>query len=260
MAKIAIIITGIALSYQKNNLWKVLFPFNECHNIKFRYFTEDQWSHPPVPLASPNRRIEIRPNMPTTAHSIGNYYNDFIDFTGNYAHSGGLDLLNWYDHGILLTIPNASFGVFEFTNTKCVLEENTSSPNLPVFGPAIVGYSAIAHIATSPQGYVDLVQINGNEETVLQRFNTDTYLWFDNNCDQDTPDSDTYMLYSLVTGKGGDSNRFSSERDPADHPSPYPFPGSEINFTSVRNTENSSVATDGVPCHKLRASKSDDLP
>lgn len=262
MTKIAIIITGIALSYQKENLWKVLFPFNECHKIKYRYFTDGQWSHPSVPLASPNRRIEIRPTLPTTAHSIGNYYNDFIDFTGSYAHNGGLDLLDWYNHGILLTIPNASFGIFEFINTKCVLEETTSSPNPTVFGPEIAGYSAIAHIETSPQGYVDLVQIDGGEELVLQNFSADTYLWFDNNCDQDTPTSDTFMLYNLVKGKGADSRRFSSERDPADHLSPYPFPGSKSNFFDFFNTnpENSSVASDGVPCHKFRASQSDDLP
>lgn len=266
MAKITILIEGIALSYQKDNRWKILFPFDDCHNIKFSYSSgsEDQDFGP---LAKANRRIEIRTTGPViSTHSVGTYYNDFIDFTANYSHKDGLEMLpDWNQYGILLTIQNALFRLFEFTNTKSVLREVSGIVDPIVFGPEIVGYSAMAHIETGEGGSVELVQIDDGVETPIKSFSSDARLIFDNNCDEINPNSDTEMLYQLVKGKDTDTQRFSSVRDPDDphiaQPQFSPIQPQSQSILGIDNTENPPVASDddSVPCHKFRASKPDGL-
>lgn len=272
MAKIAIIITGIALSYQKDDRWKILFPFNDCHDIKFSYSSGNE-DYDFGPLAKTDRQIEIRTTGPVTStHSVGTYYDDFIDFTADYSHKDGLEILpDWNQSGISLTIQNALFRLYEFTNTKCVLREVSGIVDPIVFGPEIVGYSAMAHIEIGEGGAVEVVQIDDGVETLIESFSSDALLIFDNNCDEISRNSDTEMLYQLVKGKDTDTQEFSSVRDPDDLPIALPQflsvkpegqSKKDIFLAEIFNTENSAVASgdDSVPCHKFRASQSDDLP
>ena len=149
-------------------------------------------------MAKANRQVEIRTTGPViSTHSVGTYCNDFIDFTADYYHNDGLEMLpDWNQSGILLTIQNTLFRLFEFTNTKSVLKEVSGFVDPIVFGPEIVGFSAMAHIEVGEGGTVKFVQIDDEVETTIKSINSDALLILDNNC-EDTNSVSKPCFYAL---------------------------------------------------------------
>lgn len=115
MAKFTIIIKGISLIYQKNGLWKAIFPFGGCHYVNFS--VKDLI--PNIRLAVPNTQIRITSRNASSDTDAGSSFNQFLDLTNaSYSHEKIMVKNNWPEHSALMSIENAVFSVYETTHSK----------------------------------------------------------------------------------------------------------------------------------------------
>jgi hypothetical protein len=245
MATVNIIIKGIAMTYHKGDgIWKILFPIGDGHEIRFK----ENENEPGTPLAEANRQIQITAQNPTSQFEIDDSYSDFLDLTGDYAHSNGVRLKNdWSENAVLMSIENAKMSVYESTTTEHMLLKE----NRVTFAPAQIGYSAQAVIIS------ETVTVNvDNHPDFPKTFEDDCTLIFDNDCGEGAQRkiSDFDLVYQVVEAIDAAEERYVVTKVPE-----------SIDYQIVVGTvfdkddDSKDPFARGLPCHLVRVSKSENL-
>jgi hypothetical protein len=252
MAEINIIIRGIAMSYHKNDgLWKVIFPFGECHKIKFKEGETDAG----IALAEGNRQIRVIAENAVSTFEIGDNYDNFLDLTASYSHVNGVKMIDgWEEHGVLMSIENGKFSVDEQTETEHLMVKGNSV----TFAPAQIGYSGKVEINSEKI----TVEVDNHPE-FPKVFEQDCTIIFDNDCEQgDTRlTSDFDMVYNVVEGVTQEGvaqdERFVVAKVPENPVSPIVV---GTIFEGEQGNKNKDPFARGLPCHLVTISKTDYLP
>ena len=245
MAKVKIIIQGIAMSYHKgDDIWKFIFPFDDglekhCHNVRF---TVDAGKT--VPLAQAERKVRITTVNPKSAFGVGAGYEEFLDLTTYYSHENGiLKKDKWENRSVFMSIENAVFSLHERTASRYSVELDGQTTKEPTY----IGYSGIAEIDAEQVN----VEISGLDTVFLDG---DATIVFDNTCEEkrDRDNADFQMLYYAVRDKDNAGKEFTVKRDSKDMPKDF-----DARHVFRDNPRRGEI---GLPCHKVRVSQPDDLP
>ena len=246
MAKFTIVIKGIAIVYHRDDdVWKVILPFAGCHRVLFSYDNQR-----PRSFAQGGVTIEFKADDPVSEFAEGNDYDTFLDLTFARAHSKGIRRRgDWHDKGVLMTIPNASFSVFESNNSRYRLVD----PNNTVvhdFDRMDMGYYGVAEIDAREL----TMTVTGYEEPWI--FAQDTELLFDNECHGDEVMTDQFgdikLVYNILQDRNSPGSRFDTRRHQSDLPEPGKAQG--------RNGNPKPDLEDGLPCHMVVVGSPGDLP
>lgn len=247
MAIVNIIITGIAMTYHKGDgIWKTLFPFGECHEVKFK----ENGTAPGIPLASANRQIRVTTENAASEFEIGKNYSAFLDLTADYSHTNGVTVKNdWAQRAVLMSIENAQLSVHEYTKTEHLMLK----ANEVTFAPSLIGYSAKATI----NGERVIVEVDDHPD-FPKIFEEDCTLIFDNDCQLgDTRDiSDFDMVYSIVEPIS-EEERFIVSKLPENLDFPVVV-GTLLDLPALNDIKDPFVG--GLPCHMVVVSQPDELP
>jgi hypothetical protein len=245
MAKVKIIIKGIAMSYHKGDgIWKFIFPFEEghekhCHNLKFTGVDGKA-----VPLAQAGRKVVITAVNPKSEFGIGAGYEEFLDLTADYSHENGiLKKDKWENQSVFMSIENAVFSLHERTKSRYSLEINGKTTKESDY----IGYSGIAEIEAERVN----VEISGLDIVSIDK---DATIIFDNTCQEkrERDNADFQMLYYAVEDKSAAGKEFTLKRDSRDMPKGFD--------TALVIMDNAKPGEIGLPCNKVRVSEPDDLP
>lgn len=252
---VTIILQGVGMIYQKNDLWKIIYPFDDCHTLKFSFHEDGKLDEAIIGslAAGNNTTIEIVTNLPSPGATEGENFTKFFDLTEADAHSSGIQRIA--NNGVLLTIANATLDIYEMTQSNYVLKENGTI----IKELGLIGYSAKAEIELGP-GETFSILVNGSK--ILEGESNLSYILnFNNHCyrppnafAEDT--TDFLMLYDVLEDASIGGRRFEVARHPDDLPPASSASGSSTLFFDT----NPAPLAKGLPCHKVRASRTNDLP
>lgn len=220
MSTINIIIKGIAICYQKvidgKNVWRILFPFNECHTVKFSYNKgagEVFVGH----LGKAKSRVEVALQPEAgPASSTQEFDEKVLDLTSGDAsletHSSIASKEKWEERGILLTIPSAVFDVrktlldFSINQGLNIFLYNSKNGAIQILHNSN-GSGQTRDIAHSITGRIVLekkgaLSVKTDTNTVFTAEpDTDYTLTFDNDCNELPKGrfkNDMEMIYELL--------------------------------------------------------------
>lgn len=252
MAKFQIIFKGIGIVYSQKEMWKVIFPFDNCHEVKF---SSDCKGTPNGSVKGKNRQITITADEPDSSFKIGQDYDNFLDMTDSDMHKAVMKKSDWNEQAVLVSVENAVFSQHELTKCRYIVKlgDKTVKPS------AILGYSGRADIeAKSITVYADGV------EGFPVTFVDDCTITFDNECyNEETfrDESDIFMTYWAIEDKDDTEKKFTVVRDPADMRTTA---DNEVLDESIENItimdNNPGPGEEGLPCHLVRVGNSGDLP
>jgi hypothetical protein len=271
MAQFKIIIKGIAMVYHKFELdgeWRVILPFgdrfdanNDCHEIKFFDYEIDE------KILAGNKTITFETEGLKNNFKVGAGYDTFIDITAPYAHANGVTRrTDWNDYGVLMTIPQAEFAVYESSLCQYQLMDG----NVKRFEPRIIGYCGQATITARAL----TVLVDG--EPVADPYTSSRDLIFDNNCYKYKPmakPSDFRMIYSILDPIRDDF--LEVKRNPIQLPiNVISNDEGESSFSQPKQEEevkvplippdspipNPRLYEYGLPCHMVTIGSPEDLP
>ena len=224
---INIIIKGIGICYLKNvqgkDVFRVLFPFNECHSVKFSYETGGRTvfvGH----LGKAKSKIEVTATSAASnlASVTEQFRTEVFDLTAGKAEltthpqiypKAGLD-----ERGVVLTIPSVSFDVrhtlryFDVNSPEKMIIYVADSDGAPDQIINDLAHSITGQILLGAGGTVSVKTDEGNIFT--SRPDSACTLIFDNDCKEVThkPDgsykNDMEMLYELVEEPGHTTRKF----------------------------------------------------
>lgn len=247
MAEFKIVFKGIGLFYSKNRIWKVIFPFDNCHEVKF---SSDCRERPKGALKGAGRQVAITANNPTSQFENGNVFNSFINMTANYSHRAIKKKRDWNNEAVLVSIENASFSLKELTRSRFGLKRN----NQWTLPPNHIGFSAVAVIRA------DSITISANGAADFPvTFDTDCEITFDNDCERGTSpseNSDIAMIYRIIEDADDPTVKFTVERHDDDK---APSGGKSLDKLKV-TFNNPFPQEEGLPCHLVGGSDPGDLP
>jgi hypothetical protein len=230
-----ITIKGICICYLKNSVWKVLFPFDDCHKIKFSYKKNNETETTPVSLASSNGSIVFEVQNATTTAQALTSFSKFVDLTDSFAHSNGLVMqTNWSNIAVEMEMPNAEFFAAQEKGDFLLLDQ-TETNTIHDYGK--IGTVVGATIKIDTGGSLSM-KVNGNEQFPLNNWEEGaTYtLKFNNDCDSMSPnDNDFEMLYDII----GDA---------------------QSSLLEFRLSDEGGGNKDGKPCSSVRAGIITNLP
>jgi hypothetical protein len=240
--KATIFIKGIGMIYSEENEWKILFPFDDCHTVKYK--TSE--SEDAVSLAAPGRTVRIRAAQPTSVFKVGARFDDFLDITSSVAHKDGIRLKAAGElPTVLLTIENAEFSVA--SHTFCRYQMLSSTQVLT--HPREIAYSGKAEIDAGE------ITVETDDGEFQQTFNNDVIILFDNIClnpgDGTEPVSDMKLLYDVIEDASEPGKQFTIDRDPAQKPGALLV---DPNFTGFGDLDNVAPGKEGLPCNVVKAS------
>lgn len=238
---------GIALTYQKDGLWKTIFPFggaNDCHQVKFlrpKYSQE-------IPLATPKGTINITTKSPLSTTSSGANFTNFLDLThATYGHSRLAMNQGWDDHAVLMTIENAVLSQKEATKSRWGLQGGASNQE-----PGYVGYSGQA-VIEAEEIDISVPGFDGFPVTITE----DETITIDNRCGLYAYDDngDLRLLYDFVVHEPGihAGRELTLVRHP-DDASPE-----KVSVGILAKADNPEPGVVGLPCNKFIASVTADL-
>jgi len=248
MAQVNIIVKGIAMSYHKNDgLWKVIFPFGECHKVKFKEGSGDLG----ISLAEGNRQIRITTENAVSSFEIGENYDDFLDLTASYSHANGVRMKDgWEEAAVLMTVENGKFSVDEHTETQhLMLKENSVT-----LEPTTIGYSGKIEIDSERV----IIDVDDHPE-FPKVFDSDCTLIIDNDCEQGETRiiSDFDMVYNVVEDAAMENEKFVVTKAP--EKAEFPIVVGRI-FDGAQGDKFKDPFTRGLPCHMVTISQTDNLP
>ncbi|HEY0428336.1 MAG TPA: hypothetical protein VGC76_11180 [Pyrinomonadaceae bacterium] len=252
-----VLIKGVAICYKKDNLWKILFPFDDCHSVKLSYKTgtrEVFLGH----FGQAKGKIEIITNQAAfPPQSSGEFDHEVVNLTdAGVTHQSIVPKSGWDSKGILLTIQNANFDVKnrleDFPEAIAGLDIFLTDRNVDKkFGEnEHIAHSVEAKIQLSENEFVK-VNIGRTELFTTEPGNTYNLI-FDNDCDKPLKApkrNDMEMFYELIEEPNDRSRKFVVEGRPK-HGTPTP--------KSNRNEPPDLLQ--GKPCLVVKASKGDQLP
>jgi hypothetical protein len=248
MAKITIIVQGIAISYHKNDgLWKILFPFGDSHLIKFKETLNDNG----LSLAKSNRYIRITAENAESSFAAGDNYKDFLDLTDEYSHSNGVRLKeDWEEKAVLMSVENAKFSVHKYTDYEHFMLKDTVVTSVP----RKMGYSGKFEIIS------ESITVHVDDHPEFPKvFDADCTLIFDNDCYDDKPKTrgDFEMVYNVIEDSQNSARQFTVAAVP-DNRDESISPGA----TFIPQTEEAGYRdplNKGLPCHLVKISKTESL-
>jgi hypothetical protein len=248
MAKITIIVQGIAMSYHKNDgLWKILFPFGDSHTIEFKENLNDNG----LSLAKPNRYIRITTENAESSFAAADNYEDFLDLTDEYSHSNGVRLKeDWEEKAVLMSVENAKFSVHKYTECEHFMLKDTIVTSLP----RKIGYSGkFEIISESITVHVD------NHPEFPKVFDTDCTLIFDNDCYDDKPKTrgDFEMVYNVIEDAQNSVRQFTVATVPENS-----YESIRLGATFIPKPEEACYRdplNKGLPCHLVKISRTENL-
>lgn len=256
MAEFTIFIEGIGLIHQKVDMadptkskWKIIFPFDGCHQVKFNY-PKNGVLETEV-FGKPKTIISISVSDQTSKHEKGDHFGKFLDLSRNDLHGKNVVLKgNWNNHSALLEIPFARFSLKEETYSKFVAKGGGLHSPIDL---SSIGYSAKVSIA----GKTLTVKVTEKGKVIFnESFNSDSILRIDNNCggQPHTNETDLKELYRhIIKHQGNESKMFIIERNP---PVNLPLSNKRKIPLTVLNT-NVEPGVAGVPCHMVYLEESD---
>jgi hypothetical protein len=247
MAKVEIFFRGIGMIHHKDDgLWRVLFPFDDCHTVKFTStFSEKEFS-----LASPGRNVRIRAVEPTSVFKIGERFDDFLDIASEVSHQDGVRIKD--EEGtpfVLLTMENAEMLVGSHTYCRYQLLDKTNV----LTHPKEIAYSGKAVIEAKSV----VVEADGVDGFPLT-FDEDARISFDNICLQNAlhpnnqPISDLELLYDAIEDAAEPGKKVTIDRDPAQKPEVLK---TDLNFAGITDLDNILPGQKGLPCNVVKASR-----
>jgi hypothetical protein len=244
MAKINIIVQGIAISYHKNDgLWKILFPFGDSHLIKFKESSNDTG----LSLAKPNRHIRITTENAKSRFASGDNYEDFLNLTDEYSHLNGVKLKkDWDNQAVLMSVENAKFSVHEYTEYEHFMLNDTKVTSMP----EKIGYSGKFEIES------ESITIHVNDHPDFPKvIDKDCSLIFDNDCHDDKPKAsgDFEMVYNVIEDAKNSEWQFNVATVPTDCDEAI-IPGKTFIQKVYRDPRNKNL-----PCHMVRISRAENL-
>lgn len=258
MAKFTFFIEGIGLIHQKVDMadptkskWKIIFPFDGCHQVKFSYPKNGVYKT--EVFGKPKTIISISVSDQTSKHEKGDNFGKFLDLSRSDLHGKNIILKrNWDSHSALLEIPFARFSLKEETYSKFVAKGGGLSSPIDL---GSIGYSAKASIAGKT------LTVKATEKgTVIfnESFNSDSILKIDNNCGGQPPTNETDLkeLYKhIIKDKGNESKMFKVERNP-----PVNLPPSKRRKAPLKvDNTNVEPGIAGVPCHVVYTEELDGI-
>jgi len=249
MAKITIIVQGIAISYYKNDgLWKILFPFGKSHLITFKESSTDKG----ITLAKSGRSIEITAENAESDFEIGANYKDFLDLTDECSHSSGVNpKKDWEDRAVLMTVENAKFSVHEYTKYKHFILKGINVNSTP----KKIGYSGKFEIESESI----TINVDGHPE-FPKVFDSDCMLVFDNDCHDDRPKTsgDFEMVYNVIEDVQDSAQQFTVATVPKNRLKSL-LPGMTF-IPQVAEDPDRDPQYKNLPCHIVRISLTENLP
>lgn len=280
MPTITIIIKGIAICYKRgvhpNHIWRVLFPFDECHNVLFSWITSDgeELPDPKISFARAGGQIDFNITTgtaaPPDASETALFRDRVLNLTNINAgkpltHARVKTLLNWRDGTVLMEINHAKFSidrhVQDLTNERPVklIEENES--NLGTGSP--VSVQNLGQLAHSVKATIELnagavLRVSG----VNQDFTGGETLIFDNDCKDKREGNDMDMFYKKII--------FEPDTDPTKNKRRFivgerkkgngAMPSILGTFLDIGILSIPLSLAEGKPCLVAQVTESDDLP
>lgn len=261
MAKVKILIKGIAICYYRDRIWNVLIPFDRDHRVIFYNNKLSQ----PISLTSPYQTISVKANGSPSAAAQGSAWQNFINLTDpNSAHTSIKERRD--PKGVLMQVENATFEVDEMTRCKYFVSE--VPPPIPPPTPLIreVGYSAALKLSgdTVTIKAVGSDPASGVAVTFEQTFSDDSLVVIDNTCPEryGTDDgADFEMVYQVIEDTGNPSRKFTIKRDPNQQPGAVPIfdmavpiePSDGEDWAGIYDTSNPKPGGYGLPCNVVVA-------
>lgn len=281
MASVCIYFIGIGMGYTKTQFgekrWHVLFPFNECHSLKLNYAASNGKEGFLGHLAKRNTKIEIKvSDAESRTGKSANFTNHVLNLS--VAHSGIKIIKDvWKNSGVLLTIENAVFGVYdkylqEFPNIRDLDVYLVSGNEAKKQG--LLAHTVSAHIDLGDDGEF---KIEVNDEEIFSSEDDDTdvnyTLVFDNDCREYVEDKilkgdspgDMAMFYKLFSETSGSTRRFELEGRRRTGPIPtVPAPDDYCQtpkfIDTIIITGPQPDLEHKKPCMFIQANEADDLP
>jgi hypothetical protein len=273
MSKFTIIIRGIAASYMKDDAWKVLFPFDNCHSVKLKVgdigilgadgtnISTDPTGG--IVLGQRGVSIDVSVTDPVTRTAEGDDYNDFLDLTGEGVHEALMpkSRMDKMD-AVMLTMGNAEFSVLDHVAEpyRLVSEDITTE--------STTSYQKIGNCGVaSIEGSELKVRVVGLEAgSFSMSFTEDVTIAFDNECYDQTAISsgDLEMLYAVIRDADEESRKFKMEVEEVAQPAMAGAGSSTVSVAGGVPVPEDPLMdpgpTGGLPCNKFRISKPGDLP
>lgn len=145
MAKVTIESEGVGVIYQKDNIWKVLYPFGNGHNINVKYKKVGDENFTDLgDFGRPNTKLEITTSHANANATKGVNFNTLLDLS---KYHNGLKLKNdWSQKATLLEVHNATLDVIT-TKSRYVLKiDFPVASTIPLKLLGNIGYSIKAVI------------------------------------------------------------------------------------------------------------------
>ena len=252
MAKVTLVFVGVAMSYLKDEKWKVIFPFDDCHKVQFEHKGEE------IPLNQPNTEIIVDVASGKAPAAKGKDFNKIFDITSADVHSAGVKLRpNWREKGVLLEVPNATMSMGSATRSRFQLKKGNKTKNLNK-----IAFSAKAEINLKKGGSVtiNVKGVPGFPKT-FKDSDGDQIIRFNNNCDGNpaSEKGDLQMLYENIIDVPA-KEQVTVDRRPEDQPTAAALAaalaGGDLAFSHPNNL---FPGEEGLPCYVVAVSKTDNL-
>ncbi|HEV7646434.1 MAG TPA: hypothetical protein VGO50_21045 [Pyrinomonadaceae bacterium] len=280
MSKFTIITRGIAASYRKDDNWKLLFPFNECHQVRLQLGgviaannSDNNGNDGGIPLGQRGVKIEISVTDPQTKTCEGDNYCDFVDLTAEGVHGAmsarfPMDEMN----AVLMSIGNAKFSALDHLSRRYRLVDQSCSEAVTPFQD--IGNSGKAEI----EGGELTIRVTGlSDGSFSMVFSDDATIVFDNDCYEQpmSKKGDLEMLYDIISDADKDSVRFRLEAEPVEIAEPATAGANGGAAAAVSAAGSAGAGLDsvdaplrnpaldggeGLPCNKFRISNPRSLP
>lgn len=265
---VKIIIKGVAICYKKNNLWKVLFPFDDCHTVKLNYEHGAEKGF----LGNFGRtkcKIEVTTNQTLVPpSSSGQFDEEILNLTSDSSNNTGKTFPyithqavkakeGWNTRGVLLTMQNTNLDV----NDSLKEDFSDSLQGYDIYltdkntDKRIDFNQAGIEIAHSIEGKIGLdgeniITVKVDNTEIFTTVPGGTYIFtFNNDCEgkpKPPKTNDMEMFYEVIEDANPQANRkFVIEGRPN---------GQVVNRSIPPNF------ADGKPCLAVEVTKVEGLP
>jgi hypothetical protein len=188
MAIVTIKSVGVGVIYKKDDMWKILYPIADGHNVKISYKKgEDPNFKDLGSFGKPSMRLELKTSKQNQNAEEGNNFGTLFNMTRQEAHSSGLKLKDdWNQHGVLFEVHNAKVNVIP---TKGTYELEKASV-----------FSELGNIGFSMEAVIDLedkdeFSLSSNGTDILKSEKGVNYeISIDNNCTTQTQQLEAQAL------------------------------------------------------------------
>jgi hypothetical protein len=246
--RVSIIFKGVGLNYLNDAGWKIIFPFDSCHQLNLTCQKNDDPPEDLGPQAAADTAIvlTVTDAVPTTGADPD--MDDFVDLTANYSHSDGINFKeSWRDYGVELTLTSGTLSVNDYSGSEFVVADNTSEITK---APATVGASLLGEVDV---GEGSALEISVGEiilKSIKYEQGAVYTLVFDNDCylvGRESPGlNDFKMFYTIIEDAVDSGTEYELSDVPAGaYPPDY----------AVGQTLPTTSGQFEFPCYIARATK-----